>query len=151
ADIADVRAAQREKAAVGFKRKFGFDEEIAPLIVAEKSLLAFARPFDRAADAPRCPGHQREFGIERVARAEIAAHVAGTDANALPRDVEDAGELVLLSDGAAAAGVERGAAGRPVVTANGGARLERHAGDALHPGFKLHDMGRLLECARGCG
>src|SRR5262249_61663948 len=137
-DIANVRAAKREKAAVGVERKLGLDEEIAPLIVAEKSLLALARPFDRAADAPRCPGHQREFGVERVARAEIAADVAGDDANALHRDVEDAGELVLLSDHAAAAGVKRGEAGRAVVTANGGARLKRHAGDALHPSFKLH-------------
>jgi len=67
------------------------------------------------------------------------------------RDVENAGEFVLLSNDAAAAGVKCGAAGRPIVAANGGARLERHAGDALHPGLQLHDMGRALECARGRG
>src|SRR5262249_61658062 len=104
-----VRAAQCENAAGGEERKPGLEEKIAPLIVAEKSLLPFARPFDRAADAPRRPGHQREFGIERVARAEIAADVAGDDANAVHRDVEDAGELVLLSDDAAPPAVHRAA------------------------------------------
>src|SRR5262249_1899994 len=142
-------AAQREKTAVAVERKLGFDEEIAPLIVAEKGLVALARPFDRAADAPRRPGHQRKFGVERVAGAEIASDVAGDDANAVHRDGENVGELALLSNAAAAAGVERGAAGRPVVAADGGARLERHAGDALHPGLQRHDMGGALECARG--
>jgi hypothetical protein len=52
ADIADVRAAQREKAALGIERKFGFDEEIASLIVAEKGLVPFACPFDGPPDAP---------------------------------------------------------------------------------------------------
>ena len=135
--------------AVAVERQLGGDEEIAPLVVAEKRLVAFARPFDRAADAPRRPRDQREFGIERVARAEIAANVAGDDAHALRRDVENAGELVLLAHDAAAAGMERGAARCRVVVADGRARLERNAGDALDPGCELHHMGRSFERRRG--
>src|SRR6266436_4200483 len=133
--------AQREKAALGIERKFGFDEEIASLIVAEKGLVPFACPFDGPPDAPRRPRHQREFGIERVAGAEVAADVAGDDANAIRRDVENAGKLVLLSNDAAAAGVKRGAAGRPAVAATGGGRLGRRAVTGLHQGLRLPDMG----------
>ena len=107
ADIADERSAQRQKIAGGIERKLGLDEEVAALVVAEKRLLTFAGPFDRAADAARCPGDQRKLGIECVARAEIAADVAGDDAHALRRDAKHACELVLLAHYAAAAGVKR--------------------------------------------
>jgi hypothetical protein len=45
-----------------------------------------------------------------------------------------------LSHGAARAGIERVAAGRGVVGAERGARLERHAGDAADVEFAAHDM-----------
>ena len=77
ADIAEVRRAQREEAAVGVEREFGRHGEIAAHIVADEGLVAVARPFHRPADAARAPDHQREFGKEAVARAEIAADLAG--------------------------------------------------------------------------
>ena len=41
---------------------------------------------------------------------------------------------------AAVAGIERVAPGRRIECAERGARLHRHAGDALHPGFEARDM-----------
>ncbi len=84
ADIAEIRRAQRQKAAVGVEREFGGHREIAAHIVADKRLVAFGRPFDRASDPARAPGDHREFGKEAVARAEIAADLAGDDAHGFP-------------------------------------------------------------------
>ena len=151
ADIADERSPQREKSSSAVKRKLCADEEIAPLVVAEKGFLTFARPLDRTANASRRPGDEGELGIERIAGAEIAADVAGHHPNAIGRDAENTRELVLLPDDAAAAGVERGAAARRVIAADGGARLERHAGDALDPGVEFHHMCRVRERGRGRG
>ena len=58
------------------ERELRFDREIARLVVAEERLVALAGPLDRPADAARRPRHQREFGIDHAARAEIAADVA---------------------------------------------------------------------------
>src|SRR6266511_3208325 len=70
------RAAQRQKAAVGVERKLCLDDLVAALVVAEEGFRALAGPFDRSADASCGPGDQREFRIEDVAGAEIAADVA---------------------------------------------------------------------------
>src|SRR4029450_4141401 len=71
ADIAEVRAAQRQEMSLGVERELGADEEVAPLEVAEEGFVPLAGPLDRTADAPRGPGHQRELRIERVAGAEV--------------------------------------------------------------------------------
>ena len=76
AEVADVGAAHRQEFALRVERELGLDREVARLVVAEERLVPLADPFDRAADAPRRPGHQREFGIDHAARAEIAADVA---------------------------------------------------------------------------
>src|SRR5262245_63672355 len=115
ADIAQVRAAQRQEIALRVERELGADEEIASLEIAEEGLVPLAGPLDRPADAPRGPGHQRELRIERIAGAEIAADVAGDDTHALRRHAEDGGELVLLPHDAAAAGIEGRAARRRVI------------------------------------
>src|SRR5262249_17157086 len=133
------------------ERELGADEEVAALIIAEKGFLPLANPFDRTADAPRGPGDESEFRIEGVAGAEIAADVAGDHAHALGRHAEHVGELMLLAHHAAAAGVERVAAARRIIMADGGARLHRYAGDALHPGFETDGMCRVRERRGGRG
>ena len=151
ADIAEVFGAQREKAAGGIEREFGRDGEIAAHIVADKRLVAFARPFNWTPDTARAPGDEREFGEKRVACAEIAADLAGDDAHGFHGHVKDRRELAFLAHNAARAGVKCVASGRSVIDADSGARLHRYAGDAVDPCVEPCDMGgpRKRVCGRG--
>ena len=65
-----------------------------------------------------------------------------TDSNGT---LEDRRYLLLLPHDAAGAGVERVASGRRVVDADRGARLHRHAGDAIDPGVEPRDVGGARE------
>ena len=149
AGVTDHRAAEREKAALVVERKLQSDRLIAALVVAGKGLRALAGPFHRAAKLLCRPNHQRELRIEGVARAVVAADVAAFDPDVGHRHAEDGGELMLLADHAAGPGVQRMLVGRRIVDADRGARVERHAGDALHPGVELRHMGRARECRFG--
>ena len=145
AGVADHRAAQREEAAFVVERELQRDRLVAALVVAGEGLRALAGPFHRAAELLGRPHHQRELRIEGVARAVVAADVAALDAHVGHRHAEDRRELVLLPDHAAGAGVQRVLVGRRIVDADRGARVERHAGDALHPGLEFRHMGRARE------
>jgi len=128
--IADIGGAHRQEAALFVQRQLDPRHQIASLVVGEKRLRARRGVFDRAADFFGRPQGQAEFDEDPVAGAEIAADVVGQDAQPLRRDAENRRELALLAHRAAAAGMQRVAAGRGVVLGNRGARLERHAG---HP------------------
>ena len=145
ADIAEIVAAQREKAAVGVERELGRDGEIAAHIVGDECLGAFAGPFDRPSDAARRPDHQREFRKEAVAGAEIAADLAGDDADIVERHAENRRDFLLLPHDAAGAGIQRVASACRIVDADGGARLHRHAGDAIDPGVEPRHVRRASE------
>ena len=152
AEIAQIRAANGEEISVLVERQLGFDRQVAALIVAEERLAALAGPFDRPTDPARRPGEQRIFGVEEVARAEIAAHVLAHAAHLLRRHAEHLSEVEpQLGDAAAAAGVKGVLPARLVVFGRRGARLHRDAGDALHPGVEPHDMGRAAERIGGRG
>ncbi len=140
-----------KKAAVGVERELRLDHLVAALIVAEERFRPLAGPFDRPADPFRRPGHQREFRIEGIAGAEIAADVARHHPHRRRRNAEHARQLVLLPHHPAAAGVERVAAALLVIGADGGAGIERHAGDALHPGLQGHHVGGLRKGRGGRG
>ena len=135
----------------GIEREFGRHREIAAHIIADKRLVALGRPFHRPADAARAPGDQREFGKEAVARAEIAADLAGDDAHAFHRHAENRRQLLFLPYDSARAGVERVASACRVIDAERGARLHRHAGDAIDPGVEPGDMGGARERRVGRG
>ena len=147
ADIAEIVGPQRQEAAVGVERQLGGHREIAAHIVGDEGLVALGGPFHRPPDLARAPDHQREFGKEAVARAEIAADLVGDDAHRFERHAQDRRDLLLLAHDAAGAGVERVASGRRVVDADGGARLHRHAGDAIDPGVEPRHVGGARE---GC-
>ena len=136
---------------VGIERQFRLHREIAALIVAQESFAALAGPLDRASQPPRRPAHQREFRIERVAGAEVAADVARRDTHRGLRHAEDDRELALLPHHIAAAGMQRVAAAAHIVDADRGARLHRYAGDALHLSVERNDMRSALECRLGGG
>src|SRR5262249_46111102 len=106
ADIAEVRAAQRQKPAVGVKRELSLAHEVAALVIAEERLGALAGPLDRSADFAGGPDQQGEFRKQRILRAEIAPDVIGDDAHRLERHVEDARDLSLLPYHPTTAGIE---------------------------------------------
>ena len=89
-----------------------------------------ARNLTGTIELARCPKHEAEFDIGAVARAEIPADVEGENADLLGVEVQDLGDLALLTDGAAAAGIKRVAVGRRVIGAQCRTRLERHTRDA---------------------
>ena len=142
AEIAEIGAAHREKPAFVVERKFGFDREIARLIVAQRttswrSMIHFTgRPSCRAAQATSA-----NSAIDHAAGAEIAADVLHQHTDLLGRHVKHGGEIVLQPQRAAIAGIDGVASGRGVELGERGARLHRHAGDALHPGFEPCHMG----------
>ncbi len=140
AGIADVGAAHGEEIALGVERELGSDREIARLVVAQERLVPLARPFHRHLQPPRRPGDERELRIDHAAGAEIAADLAHDDAHLVRRHRENGGEIVLEPPHAAAAGIKRDAARLGVEFGDRGARLHRHAGDALDPGVELHHM-----------
>ena len=122
------------------ERQFDLGHQIAALIIAEKGFRARRGEFHRPADLFRGPQHETEFDEGAVAGAEIAADVGRKHAQVLRRDAEHLNELALLPHRAAGAGIERIAAGRGVVVAERGARLERHAGDAADMKILRHHM-----------
>ncbi len=105
ADIAGVAAAQAEEMAIGIERQLGLHRQVAALVVAQEGFAALAGPFHRPRQPLRRPAHQREFRIEGVAGAEIAADVARDHAHRVVGDTEDARELGFLPHHIAAAGV----------------------------------------------
>ena len=114
--------------------------------------MALAGPFDRPADPARRPGEHRVFRVEEIARAEIAAHVVAQHAHLLGRHAKHLGEVEPdLRHAAAAPGVKRVLTGCGVVFGDIGARLHRHAGDALDPGVEPHDMRGARESGGGRG
>ena len=128
--IADIGRAQRQEAARTIERQFQFRYQIAALVVANEAFRTGGGELDRAAELARGPQHQAVFRIDAVAGAEIAADVERQDAQAVGLDTENAGQLVFLPYGAAAAGVQGVAAGACIVICDARARLERDAGDA---------------------
>jgi hypothetical protein len=150
AEVAQIRAADGKESRVLVERKLGVDGEVAALIIAEESLAALAGPLDRPADPARRPDEEGIFGIEKVARAKVPAHVVADAAHLLRRDPENLGEIgPQLGDAAAASRVERVMTARGVIIGSCAARLHRHAGDALYPGIEPHNMRRARE--RGGG
>jgi hypothetical protein len=150
AEIAEVRAANREEMPLGVERQLGPDGEIAALPVAEKRVAALAGPFDRPPDKAGGPGKQRIFRVEQIARAEITAHVAADAAHPLRRHVEDLCEVgPHFGDAATAAGVDRVTPARRIVIGGDRARLHRYASNALRPGIEPDDMLGAREGRRG--
>src|SRR6266478_7942012 len=116
AEIAQIGAADGEEIPLLVERQLGLDREVAPLIVAEERLAALAGPFDRLADAARRPGEQGVFGVEEIARPEIAAHVLAQNAHLFRWHAEHRSEIEPhLGDAAAAPGVKRVMTARRVV------------------------------------
>ena len=140
ADIAQVRAAQRQKFSVRVERELRLDIEVAPLIVAQEGFLSLAGPFHRPAEAAGGPDDQGEFGIKRVSGAEIAADIVGDDAHRVFVDAQDRREFALLADDIAAAGEQRVFAVARIVVADRGARFQRRSRHALNPGFEADHM-----------
>jgi hypothetical protein len=105
-------------------------EQIAALKITEKRLRAGRRIFDRPAELARRPQHQAELGKDPVAHPKIAADIVRQHPHLFGGDAENRGELGLLPDRPAAAGIERVPAACRVVMAECGARLDRHPG---HP------------------
>ena len=146
AGVADDRAAHRQEAALVVERKLRRDRLVAALVVAGEGLRALAGPFHRAAEALRRPHHQRELRIEGVARAEVAADVAAFDAHVGRRHAEDARRArAFCRTTPPEPACSVCLFGRRIVDADRGAGVERHAGDALHPGVELRHMRRARE------
>jgi hypothetical protein len=113
---------------------------IARLVIGDEIFLPVASPFDRPAEPSRCPYDEREFGVERAARSEIAADILHDDAHLFRRDAKHHRQIAPRADRAAGPGIQRVAAALRVVVADRGARFHRHAGDARDPGVEPHDM-----------
>ncbi len=148
AEVADILRPHGEEAAVFVQRQLGARDQVAAGIVAERHLRPRAGPFHRPADALRRPEHERELGIERVARAVATADVARDHAEAGVRQAEGGRQLALEAVHALPAGIERVAPARRVIGADGGARLHRHAGHAVVDDLQPRDMGRTGEGRR---
>src|SRR5262249_43101752 len=146
ADIADIGRAHREKAPVLAQRELDLGDEVAALIVAEERFRTRRRVFHRTAELARRPQRERELDEHTVAGAEIAADVAGQYPYVLRCDTEHGGHLALLPHRAAAAGIERVAAGRRIVVSERRARLERNAGDAVDVEIHRYDVVSAGEC-----
>src|SRR6516162_6164360 len=101
ADIAEIFAAQREKAAVSVEGEFGRHRKVAAHVVAGKGLVAFAGPLHRSANLARTPGDERELGEKAVSRTKIAADFVGEDADRFKWHAEDRGQLLFLTHDAA--------------------------------------------------
>ena len=120
------------------------------MIVAEERFAALAGPLDGPADAVRRPGEQGPFGIEKVARAETAAHLFAEDAHPLCRHAQRMGEVKPgLGNAAAGPTIECVLFAFGIECRHSRARLERDAGHALHPGIETHDVGGTCE-GGGC-
>src|SRR6516165_5800743 len=90
ADIVHAGPAQRENAAVCGERQFGlFDDLIAAVGVAEERLAAGRDPLDWPADAPRRPDDDGLLRVKLALHAEAAADIAGNDADAAFRHVQN--------------------------------------------------------------
>ena len=132
ADIVRAGPAQRQEPAVRVERQLGADVLVAAVIIAEQRLGARRDPFDRPADAARSPDDDRLLGIDIALHAKAAADIAGDDADAAFRHVQD-----LMRQGLAdavhvlRAGVERVAAGAGIIIGNAAARLHRDGGEAV--------------------
>ena len=150
AEIAEIGPAHGEKIAFGVERQLGFDREIARLVVGQKRLVAFDDPFHRTPELLGRPRHQREFGIDHAAGAEIAADVTHQHMHLVGRHAEDGGEIVLEPHRAAIAGIKRVAAARRIERRERGAWLHWHAGDAAHPGVEARDVRGARKRRVGC-
>ena len=105
---------------------------VAALGVAEQCLGAGRDPFDRPADAARGPDDDRLLRVDIALHAKAAADIAGDDADAAFRHVQD----LMRQDLADAvhvlrAAVERPAASAGIVVGNAAARLHCDGGDAV--------------------
>ncbi len=97
------------------------------------------------------PQYKAEFHEDAVAGAEIAADVIGEHAQPVRGDAQNARKLVLLAHRAAAAGIERIAAGGGVVRGERRARFKRNTGDAIDVKVHRHHMVGRREGRIGCG
>jgi hypothetical protein len=140
AEIAKVRTAHGEEAAVFVERKLGLDGEIARLIVAEERFVPLDDPFHRPAELARRPGHERKFRVDHAAGAEIAADVPHQHADLVRRHAENGGKIGLQPHRAAIAGIDRKASRRRIERRQRGARLHRNACHALNPGLEPRHM-----------
>ena len=149
AEIAEIGGPQCNEVALRIERELGLDIEIAGLVVAEKRLLPLAGPFDWTAEPARRPGDEGEFRVGGVPRAEIAADIAGDDPHLVLWQTEHRRYILPGPSDAAASGVERDPAARRIELRERGARLHRHAGDALHPGREPGDVDGRRETSFG--
>src|SRR5262249_17016700 len=136
ADIAQMRAAHRQEAALLVERQLDLSDEVAALIIAEKRLAALAYPLHRPADPLRRPQNQREFRKDRVLGSEVSTDLVRHDANLLGLNPEDGGDFALLTHDTAAAGVQEIATGLLVVAADSGARLHGAGRAPAAPRFR---------------
>ena len=143
--VRQVGRAHGEDAPIGVEGELRADHQVAALIVGQERLGAVAGPLHRLADDLGRDADQGELGIERVARAVIAADVARDHPHLVGRHRQRTGQRALHPDRAAGARVQREAPGGGVVMAGGGARLHRHAGAALYPGIELRGLRGLGE------
>src|SRR5262249_39647119 len=106
ADIAQMRAAHRQEAALLVERQLDLGGEVAALIVAEERFAALAYPLHRPADPLRRPQNQREFWKDRILGSEVSSDLIRHDANLLRLNPEDGGAFPLLTHDTAAADVQ---------------------------------------------
>src|SRR5690606_29947365 len=107
-----------------------------------------AAPPHWTTEAPRRPGDQRRLHVERVARAEIAADIAGDYPHLFRPDVQNMRDLALLAHDPAAA-MPHSEIALPVPDGCGGAGLHRHAGEPCHrsaqAGYVMRPRERRLD------
>src|SRR6202030_3349188 len=92
-EIAQVRAATGKEISILIQSELRLDCEVPPLIIAEKCLTPFARPFHRSASPARGPGEERVFRIKEFTRTEISNQVPAHTANLLGWHTQDLGEV----------------------------------------------------------
>src|SRR6476660_2204311 len=92
-----------------------FRNEVAALVVADKTFRPSSSIFDRAAKLARRPQNETEFDIDAIARAKVSTDVERQHPDFIRIDPQHCGELAFLPHRSAAAGVNRVAADGLVV------------------------------------
>ena len=127
-----TRPAERQEPAIGGERQFGADLLVAAVVVGQHRFGARGYPLDRPADTARGPDDDGFFGIDLALHAETAAHVAGDDADAAFRDMQDlVGEALTHAMHVLRAGIEGVAPCPRIKVAYAAARLHRHRAQAV--------------------
>ena len=132
ADIDHGPDAEPDEAVVSIERQLGVGDVVAPVIVAQMPLRAFARPADRTAEAARRPQRQQVLRVDIGLDTEAAADIVDLDVDALLVDPEHpVGEQRADHEGVLHGRPQEEAARAGVVVGEATARLQRvgeHAG-----------------------